>query len=72
MNVLRLQMYPQEKVQDVVEKVVIVAVRASKEIPTAALRWALTHVVQARDYIKLLVVIPSPNSGNFLNFLKLM
>lgn len=66
MNVLRLQMYPQEKVQDVVEKVVIVAVRASNEIPTAALRWALTHVVQARDYIKLLVVIPSPNSGKKL------
>ncbi|KAL5573014.1 hypothetical protein UlMin_022611 [Ulmus minor] len=40
-------------------KVVVVAVRGSREIPKAALVWALTHVVQPGDCIKLLVVIPS-------------
>ncbi|XP_024017150.1 inactive protein kinase SELMODRAFT_444075 [Morus notabilis] len=40
-------------------KVVVVAVRAAKEISKAALVWALTHVVHPGDCIKLLVVIPS-------------
>lgn len=44
---------------DVAGKVVVVAVKASKEIPKAGLVWALTHVVQPGDCIKLLVVIPS-------------
>ncbi|KAJ9183836.1 hypothetical protein P3X46_007643 [Hevea brasiliensis] len=43
----------------VVGKVVVVAVKASKEIPRRALVWALTHVVQPGDCIKLLVVIPA-------------
>ncbi|GAV60517.1 Pkinase_Tyr domain-containing protein [Cephalotus follicularis] len=47
---------------DVAEKVVV-AVKASKEIPKTALVWALTHVVQPGDCITLLVVVPSPSSG---------
>lgn len=50
----------------VVGKVVIVAVKASKEIPRSALVWALTHVVQPDDYIKLLVVMPPLASSNIL------
>lgn len=44
---------------DVAGKVVVVAVKASNEISKAGLVWALTHVVQPGDCIKLLVVIPS-------------
>ncbi|PRQ46812.1 putative protein kinase RLK-Pelle-PERK-2 family [Rosa chinensis] len=45
-------------------KVVVVAVKALKEIPNTALVWALTHVVQPGDYIKLLAVVPSHTSSN--------
>lgn len=45
-------------------KVVVVAVKALKEIPNTALVWALTHVVQPGDYIKLLAVIPLHTSSN--------
>lgn len=45
---------------------VVVAVKASKEIPKTALVWALTHVVQPGDCITLLVVVPSPSSGRKL------
>lgn len=57
----------QEKpvVSDGAEKV-IVAVKASREIPKTALIWALTHVVQPGDCITLIVVVPSHNSGTFL------
>lgn len=48
----------------VVGKVVVVAVKASKEIPRRALVWALTHVVQPGDCINLLVVIPAHSSSN--------
>lgn len=44
-------------------KKVIVAVKASKEIPKTALTWALTHVVHPGDCITLIVVVPSHNSG---------
>jgi len=44
---------------------VIVAVKASKEIPKSALVWSLTHVVQPGDCITLLVVVPSQSSGHF-------
>lgn len=54
----------QEKGSDVAEKVVV-AVKASKEIPKTALVWALTHVVQPGDCITLLVVVSSQSSGNF-------
>lgn len=50
---------------DVAEKVVV-AVKASKEIPKTALVWALTHVVQPGDCITLLVVVPSQSSGKIL------
>ncbi|KAI4381876.1 hypothetical protein MLD38_007901 [Melastoma candidum] len=50
---------------DVVEKVVV-AVKASKELPRAALVWALTHVVEPGDRISLLVVVPSQSSGRRL------
>ncbi|KAL0014940.1 hypothetical protein SO802_002009 [Lithocarpus litseifolius] len=48
---------------DVSGKVVVVAVKASKEIPKTALVWALTHVVQPGDCIRLLVVIPAHSSS---------
>ncbi|KAK2993411.1 hypothetical protein RJ640_021630 [Escallonia rubra] len=54
------------KVSDMVERVVLVAVRASKEISRTALVWALTHVVQPGDCAKLLVVIPEHTSGKRL------
>ncbi|TXG61539.1 hypothetical protein EZV62_012902 [Acer yangbiense] len=47
----------------VVGKVVIVAVKASKEISRSALLWALTHVLQPKDSIKLLVVLPPLSSS---------
>ncbi|XP_065866971.1 inactive protein kinase SELMODRAFT_444075-like [Euphorbia lathyris] len=50
---------------DVAEKVVV-AVKASKEIPKTALVWALTHVVQAGHCITLLVVVPSQSPGRRL------
>ncbi|KAJ4825445.1 hypothetical protein Tsubulata_010603 [Turnera subulata] len=40
-------------------KVVVVAVKGSKEIRKSGLVWALTHVAQPGDCIKLLVVIPA-------------
>ncbi|VVA97528.1 unnamed protein product [Arabis nemorensis] len=52
-------------VSDGAEKV-IVAVKASREIPKTALIWALTHVVQPGDCITLIVVVPSHNSGRKL------
>lgn len=52
-----------EKSCDVAEKVVV-AVKASKEIPKTALVWALTHVVQPGDCITLVVVVSSHHSGN--------
>lgn len=42
---------------------IVVAVKASKEIPKTALVWALTHIVQPGDCITLIVVIPSQSSG---------
>lgn len=47
----------------VVGKVVVVAVNALREIQKTALVWALTHVVQPGDYVKLLAVIPSHTSS---------
>ncbi|RDX88605.1 Proline-rich receptor-like protein kinase PERK9 [Mucuna pruriens] len=44
-------------------KVVVVAVKASRDISRTALVWALTHVVQPGDCIKLLVVIPALSSS---------
>ncbi|XP_015571807.1 inactive protein kinase SELMODRAFT_444075 isoform X2 [Ricinus communis] len=46
-----------------VGKVVVVAVKVSKEISRRALFWALTHVVQPGDCIKLLVVLPAHSSN---------
>ncbi|PKI55760.1 hypothetical protein CRG98_023851, partial [Punica granatum] len=51
-----------EKEVDAAEKVVV-AVKASKEIPKAALVWALTHVVQPGGCITLVVVVPCQSSG---------
>lgn len=59
-------MIPTEKgSSDVTGKVVVVAVRASKEISRTALVWALTHVVQPADCIKLLVLIPALSTSTF-------
>lgn len=52
----------QEKSSEAAEKVVV-AVKASKEIPKTALVWALTHVVQPGDCITLLVVVPAQSPG---------
>ncbi|RVX05395.1 Inactive protein kinase [Vitis vinifera] len=52
---------------DVADKVVVVvAVKASREIPRRALVWALTHVVQPGDCIMLLVVILLNSHGKKL------
>ncbi|OMO67336.1 hypothetical protein CCACVL1_20610 [Corchorus capsularis] len=48
---------------DLVGKVVVVAIKAAREIPKTALVWALTHVVQPGDCIKLLVVVPAHSSS---------
>ncbi|KAG5547236.1 hypothetical protein RHGRI_013042 [Rhododendron griersonianum] len=50
------------------QKVVIVAVKASKEIPRDTLVWALTHVAQPGVCIKLLVVIPDESSSNLSSY----
>ncbi|XP_010915339.2 inactive protein kinase SELMODRAFT_444075 isoform X1 [Elaeis guineensis] len=42
---------------------IVVAVKASKEIPRTAIIWALTHVVQPGSCITLLVVLPPRGSG---------
>ncbi|KAK4427311.1 Inactive protein kinase SELMODRAFT [Sesamum alatum] len=57
----------QEKGSDVAGKVVV-AVKASKDIPKTALVWSLTHVVQPGDCITLLVVISSHTSGRKWGF----
>lgn len=56
---------------DVKSSVVIVAIKASKEISRSALIWALTNVVQPGDCVRLLVVIPNYSSSNF-SFLMLV
>lgn len=58
---------PDKPGSDLAEKVVV-AVKASKEIPKAALVWALTHVVQPGDCITLLVVVPLHSSGTIFSF----
>ncbi|XVF25111.1 hypothetical protein REPUB_Repub13aG0185800 [Reevesia pubescens] len=58
---------PEKGGSDVAKKVVV-AVKASKEIPKTALVWALTHVVQPGDCITLLVVVPSHGSGRKWGF----
>ncbi|CBI35970.3 unnamed protein product, partial [Vitis vinifera] len=55
----------QEKSSEAAEKVVV-AVKASREIPKTALVWALTHVVQPGDCITLLVVVPAQSPGRKL------
>ncbi|MBA0565381.1 hypothetical protein Golob_010262, partial [Gossypium lobatum] len=57
----------QEKTSLGMTEKVVVAVKASKEIPKTALVWALTHVVQPGDCITLLVV-PSHGSGRKWGF----
>ncbi|CAH9132226.1 unnamed protein product [Cuscuta epithymum] len=47
---------------------IMVAVKASKEIPKTALVWALTHIVQPGDCIALLVIVPSHSSGRKWGF----
>ncbi|KAK9101219.1 hypothetical protein Scep_024649 [Stephania cephalantha] len=65
MNIQQRRGWKQEKGSDVAEKVVV-AVKASKEIPRTALVWALTHVVQPGDCITLLVVVPENTPGRKL------
>ncbi|KAL3625385.1 hypothetical protein CASFOL_030839 [Castilleja foliolosa] len=49
-----------------VKSSVVVAVKACKEIPRAALTWALTNVVRPGDCVRLLVVVPSHSSSTKL------
>ncbi|KAM7471814.1 hypothetical protein LguiA_009997 [Lonicera macranthoides] len=58
---LELKLGKQEKVSNGAEKIVV-AVKASKEIPKNALVWALTHVVQPGRCLTLLVLVPSQSS----------
>ncbi|KAL2501371.1 Protein kinase protein with adenine nucleotide alpha hydrolase-like domain [Forsythia ovata] len=51
---------------DVTKSRVAVAVKASKEISRTALKWALTHVVQPGDCVRLLVVIPTHSASKKL------
>lgn len=53
---------------DVGKRVVLVAVKASRDISTSAFIWALTHVVQPGDYVKLLVLIPAHSSSKLFSF----
>lgn len=54
----------------VVERVVLVAVKFSIDIPQAAFVWALNHVAQPGDCVKLLVVIPAHTSSKLLLLLE--
>lgn len=45
--------------------IVVVVVRATKEISRTALTWAFTNVVQPGDCVRLLVLIPSHSSSNY-------
>lgn len=48
--------------------VVVVVVRAAKQISATALTWALTNVVQPGDCVRLLVVIPIHTSSKLSFF----
>ncbi|CAO2842123.1 unnamed protein product [Amaranthus hypochondriacus] len=48
------------------KKFVVVAVKASREIPKNAMEWALTHVVQPGNSIKLLVLASPQTFGKRL------
>lgn len=48
--------------------VVVVVVRAAKEISTTALTWALKNVVHPGDCVRLLVVVPIQTSSNVSPF----
>ena len=49
----------------VVGKIVVVAVKALKDISRTTLVWALIHVVQLGYCIKLMVFHPTHSSSNF-------
>ena len=49
------------------KKSVVVAVKASREIPKNAMEWALTHVVQPGNSIKLLVLTSPQTFGKSHN-----
>ncbi|KAI4347009.1 hypothetical protein L6164_007862 [Bauhinia variegata] len=55
--------YEERGSSDIAGKVVVVAVKAAKEISRNAIVWALTHVAQPGDCIKLLVIIPAISSS---------
>ncbi|KAI4347010.1 hypothetical protein L6164_007862 [Bauhinia variegata] len=57
--------YEERGSSDIAGKVVVVAVKAAKEISRNAIVWALTHVAQPGDCIKLLVIIPAISSSIF-------
>ncbi|KAL7134915.1 hypothetical protein ABFS83_11G057500 [Erythranthe nasuta] len=67
MSVIRQKSSTNRSSLDVVVKSrVIVAVKASKEIPRTALKWALTNVVRKGDCVRLVVIIPSQSSSKTL------
>ncbi|KAL7093739.1 hypothetical protein ACP275_11G058700 [Erythranthe tilingii] len=67
MSVIRQRSSTNRSSLDVVVKSrVIVAVKASKEIPRTALKWALTNVVRKGDCVRLVVIIPNQSSSKKL------
>ncbi|XP_017238693.1 inactive protein kinase SELMODRAFT_444075 isoform X2 [Daucus carota subsp. sativus] len=56
----------EERGLDGMERVVLVAVKASREISRNSLVWALTHIVHPGDCVKLLVVVPVQTSSRKL------
>ena len=53
----------EERGFDVMERLVLVAVKASRHISRISLVWALTHIVHPGDCVKLLVVVPVQTSS---------
>ncbi|PKU67065.1 inactive protein kinase SELMODRAFT_444075 isoform X2 [Dendrobium catenatum] len=49
-------------------KIIVVAVKASQDVKTTALVWALTHVVQPSDQILFVVVVVSSRSAGRKNW----
>ena len=59
----RMEKTSEERGLDGMERVVLVAVKASREISRNSLVWALTHIVHPGDCVKLLVVVPVQTSS---------
>lgn len=63
MNRQKGHRYYDEDMSSCSKVVVVVAAKASKDISRTALVWALNHIVQPGDCIKLLVIILAISSS---------